>query len=778
MSSPGGETTSTPTGKRVQRQPLGIQLGLGLGALIVLIALIGGGALYSSAKVEEEFLLIGTTRAELSAAAGFHDRISSLHGALAQTVLTGADATPLLKQIELLGKLLTGSGFPADQTARMRKILRDLSTGLDEYQQLAPIEPPVLTATDRTQLLKTAESLVEQSSLFETQLLGQLAATEQQVLEYSTGFRRLGLIFTLCGILTAALLALVLKRTVSGPSRRILSLAEEIRRGDLSRTINDTTRDPLGDLSRGIDEMVLSLRSTVGHLHRVSSDVDTASHEIEKYSLDVIKGASTQMDAVEQVSAGVEKMNEVVDSVSTRLSDLVLSLNEASSSTSEMAASLGEVNSFADYTEKEVEKITMAQFDMAVGFDSLATVFESLQNSARSMTRAADELRQSSLSVGRSAQSSTTLTDEVTRIAKVEGVQAIQNLVAVSERNKEVADQYSRTIRSLDQKSRDIAKILDVIHEVAENTNLLSLNAAIIAAQAGENGRSFSVVAEEIRSLARATTTNVKEIEQVITGVTSEVENAVTLITEIIAGADQGLSSAHHTRSLLDTIVSHSTRSADMARTIAREAETQAAHSEAISAEISGNHEQVDHISTLMSEQKDQSSLIVQSATNLQEIARTLRRGTHELTSSSADISQVLTETLIFAKRIESAMEKERTLSQQMITSAYSIAEVSDGNMNLMQYMGMSIARLNELLDQLIPEIDHFVLPGTQNSVIRKARSSFSETEDPYSPERYTFNFEAPVELDPELRAALADPQQEQTAKPDNEHQPEPPFLR
>ena len=100
----------------------------------------------------------------------------------------------------------------------------------------------------------------------------------------------------------------------------------------------------------------------------------------------------------------------------------------------------------------------------------------------------------------------------------------------------------SKAVQAVSERSTDIKKILDVIGAIAEQTNLLALNAAIEAARAGENGRGFSVVADEVRSLASKTAESVGEISKVITALQSEVDNTVGIIEQGNTKAEQASS--------------------------------------------------------------------------------------------------------------------------------------------------------------------------------------------------------------------------------------------
>jgi methyl-accepting chemotaxis protein len=127
--------------------------------------------------------------------------------------------------------------------------------------------------------------------------------------------------------------------------------------------------------------------------------------------------------------------------------------------------------------------------------------------------------------------------DQVVADAKIQfesvrtGTQAIRDVVATSARN----------VHSLDKRTAEIGRIVQVIAEIADQTNLLALNAAIEAARAGEHGRGFSVVAEEVRSLAGRTATATHDIREMIERIQKETQQAVVFMQSGVGGVDQSL---------------------------------------------------------------------------------------------------------------------------------------------------------------------------------------------------------------------------------------------
>jgi len=135
-----------------------------------------------------------------------------------------------------------------------------------------------------------------------------------------------------------------------------------------------------------------------------------------------------------------------------------------------------------------------------------------------------------------------------------QGVKLVQQAAAEMARIASTVVESTTQIRSLQQRSQEIGGIASVIREVAEQTNLLALNAAIEAARAGEAGRGFAVVADEVRKLAERTRNSTAEIARMIELVQHETEQSVAAMDTAAPQVQQGLALANEASGMLGEI--------------------------------------------------------------------------------------------------------------------------------------------------------------------------------------------------------------------------------
>lgn len=191
-------------------------------------------------------------------------------------------------------------------------------------------------------------------------------------------------------------------------------------------------------------------------------------------------------------------------------------------------------------------------------------------------------------------------------------IDAMQNLLQQMQHSTEV-------IGHLEEDSKRIGKVLEVIQSVAEQTNLLALNAAIEAARAGEAGRGFAVVADEVRTLARRTSQSTSEIQQIISSVQQGAQQAAKAINAGRASSDVSMRQVSQAGDSLQQIARAVESIRDMNRQIATAAEEQTSVSEDISRNVT-------EITAIAATNQEQVELTSRASETLQELSADLNR--------------------------------------------------------------------------------------------------------------------------------------------------------
>ena len=203
--------------------------------------------------------------------------------------------------------------------------------------------------------------------------------------------------------------------------------------------------------------------------------------------------------------------------------------------------------SVADIVRDSVGMVSSTTSSMALAAEDVAMQAGTIATASEEMSATSGDIARNCLYAAENAQKAVEQTHS--------GSQIVQHSAQLMENIAQRVNESSQTVENLGQRSDQIGAIVNTIQDIADQTNLLALNAAIEAARAGEHGRGFAVVADEVRALAERTTKATKEISTMIKSIQGETQTAVNSMSEGVAEVKRGTDETARSGEALDDIL-------------------------------------------------------------------------------------------------------------------------------------------------------------------------------------------------------------------------------
>ncbi len=476
----------------------------------------------------------------------------------------------------VISGFLNGSKTMGLKPVTDEKLLAQFKTIYQEWNTFSSQLQTLIHATDETQKQEALTYIAQHNEVL-LQAVHQAVQLFQE--ELSGKVMRLiwfQIIFIIFSIGLVVYTRQVIAKNFIKPIKELQHAFQEVADGNLEVEIPVNRRDEIGELIEDFQRMVEQLKQS-------AADLQKEKERIEKMALEVRSRNEALRESVSYILEGIERFAEgdltVVlqpgDYCNEEVERLCHGFNAAVEKIKHLIEGIRNGSIEVDETTMEIREATRI---LSLGIEQYTAQFEesaaAMEEMSRTLSQSSENLRDANLSAAESkniAEKGQEIVDQT-----IERMHTITKMV----------NQTAELVDKLGASSQQIGEIIQVIDEIADQTNLLALNAAIEAARAGEQGKGFAVVADEVRKLAERTTNATGQIADMIRSIQMETQNVVDFIKKGEVEVEEGLDLANNAGQALNAIVESINTIVEKMNTIAAAGEEQASAVEEMSRNV------------------------------------------------------------------------------------------------------------------------------------------------------------------------------------------------
>ncbi|MEE8442320.1 MAG: methyl-accepting chemotaxis protein [Dehalococcoidia bacterium] len=448
--------------------------------------------------------------------------------------------------------------------------------------------------------------------------------------------------------------AYLIAMMIANPLVAMVPVAAAVAQGDLDQKMDVKSKDEVGAVGAAFTNVIGYMQEMAGAADKIA-DGDLTVDVTPKSEKDVLGNAFSRMIA--NLRDVIGQVGSTAGSVSEASAQLSTAAEQAGQATQGIASTSQQVAKGAEEQTQSVQETTKGMQQLSAAIEQIAKGSQQQASSVEQAATIVNQVSSASSDVAKNAQAAAEGAKEATEAAN-NGRDMVAKTVEGMNKVKSAVDTASGKISELGAQSAEIGNIVAVIDDIAAQTNLLALNAAIEAARAGEQGRGFAVVADEVRKLAERVTSATKEIATLIEGVQKGVTESISATEEGAKEVEEGARLAEEAGKALDQIRDSVISVTEQIEQISAAAEEVSASSDEMVKTIDGVSSVVEQNSAATQEMAANSTQVDQSVESIANITQQNSAASQEVSATAEEMSAQVEEVVASSQSLD-GMAKE-----------------------------------------------------------------------------------------------------------------------